>query len=380
MSALPGGLAGHPGFFNPGKAPGLACLDACFRYLWLNECLARINGLPVASHLGKPVDQVGGGPCVGIMPELLAMAATGARESHLELRWPSPQGGGALCYRVTLIAHRQEDGGLREVTMAVADTSHENAVAWVLAECFHEQQLFAVLAPRFAGSLRRELAHELRNRLVPLLTMAQMLKKAGELDPATLIWAGQSMEKTALELSGLASALQKPAALSAKGPSQQEDPVDLCLLVSHVLDHARPLFGVGAPPALSAPSHGAWVLGDPAWLIHPIMLCLLQIAREAEGVALEIQAQSDHCLLTMSSRRPGACAEGSELGRGRAGKSLGMGLMLVKMFVEEQGGGLLAHGMEGGGLRREIVMRLPSFDSSLASGFHPPGKPPSAGA
>lgn len=53
---------------------GLCYLDRAFRYLQINEWLARINGLPVEQHLGKTLDEVVPDVARGIVEHLVQVA------------------------------------------------------------------------------------------------------------------------------------------------------------------------------------------------------------------------------------------------------------------------------------------------------------------
>lgn len=240
----------------------------------------------------------------------------------------------------------------------------EDAAAWAWAEHFHEQRMFELMSLSLDGKLRRELAHELRNRLTPMLTLAQILKKADGLDPATLAWAGQSMEKQILGLSGLANSLQHTGTVPGDGPPPAA--VDLRQLASQSIDALRPLL---SRHRLSLPSHAAWILGDPACLLHPISLCLLKAARQANGLDIATHTEAGQAALTISGHRTDA-RDGGALARTPpsgedAGHPLSIGIRLAKTLVEQQGGSLTCHGMETGNPCQAITLRLPLADSAF---------------
>jgi PAS domain-containing protein len=59
--------------FLDGTPAAVAVLDADLRYLYLNDTLARLNGLPVEEHLGRPMPEVipGSGPSAEVAREVL---------------------------------------------------------------------------------------------------------------------------------------------------------------------------------------------------------------------------------------------------------------------------------------------------------------------
>jgi len=363
MVAPLGGLAASPFSSEAVETTGFAYLDARFAYVWLNECMARINGLPVAAHWGKPIDQVGEGLFKPVMAAIQAMAASGATEWRAE-RWcgASLPVGGPRCYRITLIPRRSQEGALLGAALLATDITQEKSAEWALAQRFHEQRMWEDLSARFEAGSSRHLVHELRNRLMPMLTVAQMLKKAGGLDPATLEWAGQSMEKKVLELSALVKSLPCDGASSGGDPPPRREPLDFRLLAAQALDPVRPLLLAQRRPSL--PRNAVWVLGDPARLLHPVALCLLEVAKQSDGLDINCRAESGLGLLAIVGGAGDSLFRGQEAPPVRSGaESLSsMGLALAKMLVEEQGGSLSVQGAEAGSPGGAIFVRLPLAD------------------
>ncbi|MDH6520814.1 hypothetical protein M2163_002202 [Streptomyces sp. SAI-135] len=60
--------------FLDGTPAAVAVLDADLRYLYLNDTLAEVNGLPVEEHLGRPMPEVvpGSGPSAEVAREVLS--------------------------------------------------------------------------------------------------------------------------------------------------------------------------------------------------------------------------------------------------------------------------------------------------------------------
>jgi PAS domain-containing protein len=56
--SLPDDILAAFDFLLAGAPVGFAFFDSAHRYIRLNETLARINGMPVEAHLGRPISEV----------------------------------------------------------------------------------------------------------------------------------------------------------------------------------------------------------------------------------------------------------------------------------------------------------------------------------
>ena len=73
---------------------GLCYFDTDLRYRYINEWLARINGLPMEAHLGKTIDEVLKDVAVGVVPQLHRVLQTGEPivEGTVEAETPANPG------------------------------------------------------------------------------------------------------------------------------------------------------------------------------------------------------------------------------------------------------------------------------------------------
>ena len=75
-NALPDRAAEYEHLYS--VAPiGLCYFDTDLRFLYINEWLARINGLSVEAHLGKTIDEVLKDVAAGVVPQLRDVLETG---------------------------------------------------------------------------------------------------------------------------------------------------------------------------------------------------------------------------------------------------------------------------------------------------------------
>ncbi len=73
---------------------GLCYIDTELRYCYINEWLARINGLPVEAHIGKTVDELLQDVATGVVPQLRHVLETGEPiiEGSVEAETPAHPG------------------------------------------------------------------------------------------------------------------------------------------------------------------------------------------------------------------------------------------------------------------------------------------------
>ncbi|MFO0877449.1 MAG: PAS domain S-box protein [Gemmataceae bacterium] len=77
-----------------GTAPvGLCFLDTSFRYVRVNDTLARLNGLPVEAHLGRTIQEVLPALWSAIAPHLRRVQETGQPVANVEVRAAVPSRG-----------------------------------------------------------------------------------------------------------------------------------------------------------------------------------------------------------------------------------------------------------------------------------------------
>ncbi len=101
---------------------GLCYMDTDLRFVYINEWLARLNGLPVEAHLGKPVGEILEDVAAGIVPQLRKVLQTGepiidGRVEAETLAHP----GESRHYMHNYYADKSEDGTVVGVSCVVQD-------------------------------------------------------------------------------------------------------------------------------------------------------------------------------------------------------------------------------------------------------------------
>ena len=101
---------------------GLCYFDTDLRFLYINEWLARINGLPVDAHLGKPIDEVIEDVAVSVVPQLRQVLETGEPivGGKVEAETPAHPGESRQ-YMHNYYPDRSDDGTVVGVSCVVHD-------------------------------------------------------------------------------------------------------------------------------------------------------------------------------------------------------------------------------------------------------------------
>jgi PAS domain S-box-containing protein len=101
---------------------GLCYFDTDLRFLYINEWLASINGLPVEAHLGRSIDDVLKDVAVGIVPQLRQVLQTGEPiiEGKVEAETPAHPGE-SRHYMHNYYPDRSKDGTIVGVSCVVQD-------------------------------------------------------------------------------------------------------------------------------------------------------------------------------------------------------------------------------------------------------------------
>ncbi len=104
---------------------GLCYFDTDLRFLYINEWLARINGLSVEAHLGQTIDAVLPDVAVGVVPELHQVIEMGEPiiEGEVETETPAHPGE-SRHYMHNYYPDKDSDGKVVGVNCVVQDITH----------------------------------------------------------------------------------------------------------------------------------------------------------------------------------------------------------------------------------------------------------------
>jgi PAS domain S-box-containing protein len=106
---------------------GLCYFDTELRFLYINEWLARINGLPAEAHLGKTIGEVLKDVAVGVEPQLRHVLQTGEPiiEGTVEAETPAHPGE-SRHYMHNYYPDMSKDGTVVGVSCVVQDITERN--------------------------------------------------------------------------------------------------------------------------------------------------------------------------------------------------------------------------------------------------------------
>ena len=161
---------------------GIASYDTEFRYVRINEFLARINGLPVPAHIGRTFRELLPKPLADqLEPVFRRVLETGIAELAVDLHSPAPSDPSVErewtmdCNRV-----QTEDGKVLGIQIVVHDvTEHRLALA-----AAHKTNLELMRANADLEQFAYSASHDLQEPLRLVSIFAQMLNKKyrGEFD------------------------------------------------------------------------------------------------------------------------------------------------------------------------------------------------------
>lgn len=233
------------------------------------------------------------------------------------------------------------------------------------------------------------LSHELRNPLAAIRTATAVLKRAGHV-PATVEHVQQVLERQSTHMARLLDGLLDISRIVLGRIDVVQKPLDLRVLVEGATGDARELIAqAGLTLTVHCPDRPVWVFGDAVRLTQALDNLLgnarkftpapgtIEVRLEVEGEAAVIRVRDsgigiEPALLprVFEVFRQGA----QRIDRARGG--LGLGLALVKLLVERQGGSVSA-ASDGEGRGAEFAIRLPVIQAPEdAASVEMPSPPP----
>jgi two-component system, sensor histidine kinase len=215
------------------------------------------------------------------------------------------------------------------------------------------------------------LAHELRNPLAPLTHALHVLKRE-DTDPAKHQWAVDVIQRQSLQLRRLVDDLLDVARITQGKVSLQLEDIDLREVVRNAVEVSTPLIeSMQHKLVTQLPGDAVLVRADPIRLAQCLSNLLNNAAKYTPcGGCIELRASvhDKHFELQVRDSGEGIAPEAMQQlfsifaqhdrSRPRAQGGMGVGLWIVKTFVEMHGGNVEARsGGEGKG--STFVVRIP---------------------
>jgi signal transduction histidine kinase len=240
----------------------------------------------------------------------------------------------------------------------------------------------AVAASRAKDDFLAMLSHELRNPLAPMLTTLELMRFLGTSSPEV-----ELLERQARHLTRLVDDLLDVARITRGKVELKRRVLELSTTVHRALEVSGPLLETRRHRIISdlAP---VTVHGDPDRLAQVVANLLTNAAKYSESgspIRIRVRRSERMAQLSVTDEGVGLAPEmmGSlfepfsqqpqTLARSRGG--LGLGLSIVKHFVEAHGGSVSAYS-DGLGRGSTFLIELPAFDEgSAAAQAAPPAAP-----
>lgn len=156
---------------------GLCYLDTDLRFRYINEWLARVNGVPVEAHLGKIADELLKDIAANIVPRLRQVLATGEPiiDGEVEAETPAYPGE-SKWYRHSYYPDESEDGVVG-VSVFVQEVTAQKGVETALAERNRQLEIANERLTKVFAELKRT-NEKLKNEALSASQSNRQLEKA----------------------------------------------------------------------------------------------------------------------------------------------------------------------------------------------------------
>jgi len=223
------------------------------------------------------------------------------------------------------------------------------------------------------------LSHELRNPINPIRNAIAVLRMAKS-DPAKVAWAGDIIDRQARLLSRLLDDLMDVARITQNKIELRMQVIDVGSVLDMAVESARASIEANRQQLdVEKPAEPVYVLADPARLAQVLGNILSNAAKYTpEGGSISARIVRDDGTVRVSIRDTGLGIAPENLGRvfdmfvqvsnptSRVAGGLGIGLALVRAFVEMHGGTVSARS-DGLGKGSEFVVALSTVAPPAAS-------------
>lgn len=340
---------------------GLAVLDTELRYLRINDLLAFENGAPADQHIGRTVRELVPNIAGSIETACREVIATGKPRREVEITGETAaQPGAKRTWLHSYFPLKDSTGQCIGVNVVVQDlTDRKRLEDWLREADKRKDEFLAVLG------------HEWRNPL-------GVISNAFDLLPASDTPESQEIraivKRQIARMTHITDDLLDVSRISAGQIEIDKQPCDFAAIVREAADDYRGILGsVGICLELQLPNGSVWVLGDCRRLAQSVGNLLHNANKftpPGGTVTVTLDVVSNRATAVLTVRDTGTGMDESTLARlfdpfsqtlrtfDRSRGGLGLGLALVKGFIEMHGGKVCASS-SGPGKGSEFIVQLP---------------------
>ena len=281
-----------------------------------------------------------------------------------------------LYLRFSLEAIRDVRGRTHGIMVVAIDITEHVVAQRVLARSQMERdQLFTALerASRVKDDFLAMLGHELRNPLAPIRNAVHVMQQTGVQEPR-VVRAREIIERQVRHMTHLLDDLLDVGRLTSGKIQLRKERLDLVALVRGAVDeHRADAVAAGLTLTVALPVAPLWMVADPTRIEQSVANLLINAVKftpEGGHVAVRVASEPDGAAATVTVSDDGMGLEPEMLDRlfepfaqadrslDRSRGGLGLGLSLVRAFVEMHGGSIAARS-DGAGKGAEFTLRLP---------------------
>jgi PAS domain S-box-containing protein len=353
---------------------GLALLDRDLRYVRVNDALARINGLPPASHIGRTIRELLPDVAVDAEADQQRVLRTGVSMIGREVTGETPAHPGEVRHW-SVSYYPVVDGeiiGLGILCEEVTDRRRLEAERSAALTREREARAVAEAASVAKDRFLAAVSHELRNPLQSILGWVQVLESAnvpaGQV-PEIVRRIGHGARLQARLIDDLLDASR----IVAQQLVMDARPVDLREVVGRALEDLRAdAVERGIDLSTEPIDAPAMVQGD-AHRLHQVVANLvgnaLKFTARGGTVAVRLADEAASLVLTVTDNGRGIAPEFlpqvfepfRQERKAPGERGLGLGLAIVRRIVELHGGSVDV-ASPGPGQGATFVVRLPRID------------------
>jgi PAS domain S-box-containing protein len=360
---------------------GLAVLDTELRYIRVNDLLAERNGIPADQHIGRTVRE--------IIPSIAGAVETACREvlvtgkPRLNVQMIGETGAQPGVKRTWLNSYfplKDLNGECIGVNVVIQDLTDQKQLEGRLREADKRKDEFLAV-----------LGHEWRNPLGVIGNAVELLP-VSDTPEAREIRA--IIKRQISRMTHLTNDLLDVSRISAGQVEIDKQSCDFAAIAREAAEDYRGLLGsVGIRLALQLPQDPVWVVGDCSRLgqaVGNLLHNTQKFTPPGGTVTVTLAIVSNQQTAVLKVRDTGIGMDESTLTRlfepfsqalrsfDRSRGGLGLGLTLVKAFIEMHGGAVSASS-KGPGKGSEFMVRLPVQRDPTAPGEPKPESSASPG-